>query len=319
MLKNLFETQRKYLNHFFENIDIEKSKKILNTFLECKGNIIFTGVGKSGIIAQKIATTMLSTGTKAFYLSSVDALHGDMGMISEKDLFVILSKSGESKELIQLIPHVNQKKAKIISIVSNKNSKLAKLSDLYISLPVKKEICPFNLAPTTSAAVQLLFGDILTVALMKNKNFSLDDYAVNHPYGSIGKKITLKVEQLMLKGKNIPLCFEKDLLVDVIDVLSSKRCGCLIVVDEKFCLKGIFTDGDLRRAIEGNRKTFLYKKIKDLMTVNPKTVLKDALAWDAMKEMERNGKLVTVLPVLEGKKVIGIIRMHDIIQEGLGE
>jgi arabinose-5-phosphate isomerase len=169
MLKNLFETQRKYLNHFFENVDIEKAKEILNAFLKCQGNIIFTGIGKSGIIANKIATTMLSTGTKAFYLPCVDALHGDMGMISKNDLFVIFSKSGESRELLQLIPYVNRKKAKIISIVSNENSKLATLSDLYICLPVKKEICPFNLAPTTSAAVQLLFGDILTVALMRNK------------------------------------------------------------------------------------------------------------------------------------------------------
>lgn len=315
MLNSLFSSQREYLNHFFDNVDIQKSQEILKEFLSCKKNIIFTGVGKSGIIANKIATTMLSTGTKAFYISAIDAFHGDIGMISKDDLFVVLSKSGATKEMIDLIFCVKRKKTKVISIVSKKNSKLAEISDLHIYLPVKKEICPFNLAPTTSATVQLIFGDILTVALMRDKNFTLDEYAVNHPSGSIGKML-LKVEDLMLKGGDLPICFEDDKLIDVIPKLSEKKCGALLAV-EKNVLKGVFTDGDLRRAIEKDQD-FLNKKIKVFMSKNPKIITKDKLAIDAMREMEKDPKkLVTILPVLEDKKVIGLIRMHDILGAGL--
>lgn len=169
MVHNLFETQKNYLNQFFDLIDLKKTEEILQKFLNCKGNIILSGVGKSGIIANKLAMTMLSTGTKAIFLSPVDALHGDIGIVSKEDVFVALSKSGETKELLELIPYIRKKGAELISIVSNPNSTLARMSDLFISLYVKKEICPFNLAPTTSTAVQLIYGDVLAVALMKKR------------------------------------------------------------------------------------------------------------------------------------------------------
>ena len=319
MIKSLFDAQQEYLKFFFEHVDYEKTEAILRKMLSCKGNIILTGVGKSGIIANKIAVTMLSTGTEALFISPTDALHGDMGIVTKDDIVVCFSKSGETKEILAMIPFIRKKGGGVISVVSNPHSSLAKAADLFINLEVKREICPFNLAPTTSPAVQLIFGDILTVALMRNKHFTLDDYAINHPSGSIGKKIVLKVKDVMLKEDELPLCSSQDLLVDVLSTLSEKRCGCLVAVDEKGRLAGVFTDGDLRRAIERDKKGFLYTKIEDLMTKNPKWIRKDILAFDAMQEMEKDPKkLVMMLPVVEdGGKVIGIIRMHDIVQQGI--
>ena len=199
------------------------------------------------------------------------------------------------------------------------NCSLASLADIFIALPVKKEICPFNLAPTTSTAVQLIFGDVLAVELMRRKNFSLDEFAKNHPAGSIGKLITLKVKELMVTGNDIPFCHREDLLIDVISILSEKRCGALLIVNKSLKLLGIFTDGDLRRAIEVDRENFLNKKMHEVMTETAKAINEDDLASKAMEEMEKDPKkLVTILPVLDKeKKVLGVIRMHDILQEGL--
>ncbi|KPK33093.1 MAG: Gut Q protein [Chlamydiae bacterium SM23_39] len=317
MVEMLFKKQKKYINYFFDNIDREKTKNILDELLKCRGNIVFTGVGKSGIIANKLAMTMSSLGSKSFYLSPLGALHGDIGLLSKDDIIIFLSRSGNTKELIDLVPFIKKKGLKIISFLSNINSELERLSDLYIYLPIKKEICPFNLAPTTSAAVQLIFGDILIVSLMQKKKFTLEDYYNNHPSGNIGKML-IKVEEVMLKEEKIPLCYEEDMLVDVIDVLSLKRCGCLLVIDRERNLKGIFTDGDLRRSIEKDKRGFLYKKMKELMTKNPRCISKDKLTIDAINEMEKDkNRLITVLAVVEEKKVIGIIRMHDILQRSV--
>jgi arabinose-5-phosphate isomerase len=318
MIKELFQQERQYLDYFFEHVDIKKTEELVQELLRCKGSILLSGVGKSGIIANKLAVSFLSLGTKALFLPPLDALHGDLGLVSQEDLCIFLTKSGETKELLQMVPFIRKKGAKIVAIVSNENSRLAKEADFFISLPLEKEICPFNLAPTTSAAIQLIFGDILAVALMKSKNFTLSEFAINHPAGSIGKKISLQVEDLMFFGESIPLCTTTDLLIDVIAELSSKKCGALIVVDEKKELKGIFTDGDLRRAIQKFGKNFFSKKIEDLMTKHPKCTAKNTLAWQAMKQMEEDPKkLITVLPVVEEKKVVGILRLHEIIQAGL--
>ena len=298
-----------------ENIDQNKTKKILDTLFKCKNNLIFTGIGKSGIIANKIAMTMLSTGTKALFLPALDALHGDIGIVSKDDIFIMISKSGETNELLDMVPYIKKREAFLISFISNKNSTLEKVSDEFIYLPVLKELCPYNLAPTTSTTVQLMFGDVLTVALMEMKNFSLNDYAVNHPKGAIGKQITLKVEDLMIKNEFLPICFENQLLKNVLHILSEKKCGCLLVSNEKKELQGIFTDGDLRRLIQSNTN-FLEKKLFEVMEKKPFFIDKNSLAMDAMKKME-TFKQVTVLPVIENNLIIGLIRMHDIIKAGL--
>ncbi|NGX63093.1 MAG: Arabinose 5-phosphate isomerase KdsD [Candidatus Anoxychlamydiales bacterium] len=315
-LIKLFEKQKKYLDFFFDNLDIEKANQIFDFLSTCQNNIIFTGIGKSAIIAKKIAQTMLSTGTKAMFVSAVDALHGDIAIISKKDIFVVFSKSGETKELIDLIFYVKKRGAKVIAIVSNDKSKLAKISDYYINLPLEKELCPYNLAPTTSTTIQLIFGDILTVALMQKNNFSINEYALNHPSGAIGLQINLKVEDLMLKDDYLPICYENDLIKDVLHILSLKKCGCLLIVDKSDKLKGIFTDGDLRRLLNNQNLDFFNKKMKDIMTDSFIFIEKHSLAIDAMKKMEEK-KQITTVPVLENDKLIGLIRMHDIIQTGL--
>ncbi len=318
MLNKLFRDQRKYLDYFFDSVDLAQGQKILEKLLACQGIVILSGVGKSGHIAEKIATTFLSTGTRSFFLSPVNALHGDIGFVSPQDVFICFSKSGASQELVELVPHIRKRGAFTIAAVSATQSKLAALCDLTILLPIQREICPYDLAPTTSTAAQLIFGDCLAVALMQSKNFSLAHFAANHPGGLLGRKITLKVADLMLKEQALPLCRPTDRLMDVLHELSIKRCGCLLVTDEKQMLQGIFTDGDLRRAIQTKGPDALRMTLSALMTASPKSISPDQLAIEAMQRMEETPtRPVTVLPVLEGGRVIGLLRMHDILQKEL--
>jgi arabinose-5-phosphate isomerase len=319
MLETLFAEQRRYFDHYFDHLDSEQAKKIFNLFLNCPGMIVFTGVGKSGIVAEKIAMTFISTGTKALYLPPTNFLHGDIGILSSQDLLVLLSKSGETEELLNLIPFARRRQVGLVSFVSNPSSRLAKDCDHTMVLPVEKELCSFDLVPTTSAAAQLVFGDALAIALMKAKNFTLADYAQNHPSGSIGKKMTLTVEDLMFKGEHIPLCRPEDRVCDLLVELSNKKCGCLLVADEKKHLQGIFTDGDLRRSLQTHGPAILQKPIGELMTISALSTSKESLAYDALKMMQKDPKRwIMMLPVLEDqKKVVGIVRMHDIINSGL--
>ena len=315
MLHTLFEDQRRYLNHFFDSIDLPQVAKVLEKLLLCKGVVILSGVGKSGHIAEKIATTLLSTGTRAFFLSPANALHGDIGFVTQDDLFLCLSKSGGSQELLDLLPHIQKRRAYTIAVVSQMESPLARAADLSVFLPVQRELCPHDLAPTTSTVAQLIFGDCLAVALMRAKHFSIEDFAANHPAGFLGRKITLKVSDLMLKGKDIPLCKAESRLIDVLHELSAKRCGCLLAVDEHFHLKGIFTDGDLRRAIQTQGPEALQMPISTFMTVAPKSISADRLTAEAIQQMEADpSRLVTVLPVLNEGRIVGLLLIHNILQ-----
>lgn len=313
MLKSLFEEQRQYLNRFLDTIDLEASQKILQKLIDCKGVVIFSGVGKSGHIAEKIANTFLSTGTRSFYLSAGNALHGDIGFVTPQDIWIAFSKSGESEELLTLLPHIKKRGAFTIAVVSKPNSHLAKNADLSIALSVERELCPYNLAPTVSTAAQLIFGDCLAVGLMKAKKFTLENFAANHPAGLIGRKITLRVADLMLKQDAIPLCKPTDRVIQILHELSAKKCGCLLVVDEEKKLLGIFTDGDLRRALQAKGSSAMEISVESLMTQKPKTIAPDRLALDALQKMEQ----ITVLPVVQEGKVVGLVRMHDILQEGV--
>jgi arabinose-5-phosphate isomerase len=318
MLRKLFDEQRRSLNRFFEQVDIDQAEKILNQLLLCKGAILLTGIGKSGLIAEKISATLVSTGTRSFFLSASDALHGDIGIVGPSDLVLFLSKSGESQELLDLLPFVQKRGAATIAVVSQLNSRLAKNCADSILLPVEKELCPHDLAPTTSTAVQLLFGDCLAVALMHAKNISIADFASNHPAGFLGKKITFRAADLMLKGNALPLCRLNDRLIDVLHILSMKRCGCLLVADEGEKLAGIFTDGDLRRAIETEGSAALQSTLSKLMNSFPKWISPEQLVREAIARMEEDpARLITVLPVLQEGRVVGLLRMHDILQAGL--
>lgn len=319
-LEKLFSQQQQQLSYFFERIDLEKAKAFIDTCIACKGVIVCTGIGKSGLIAEKIAATLVSTGTKALYLPAANFLHGDIGLFSEEDLLIVLSKSGETEELLNLIPFLKKRKVPILSLVSSRQSRLGSLSDVTLELPMEKELCPFDLTPTTSTAIQLIFGNILAVSLMQRKAFRLEQYALNHPSGSIGKKATLLVQDLMLAEDKIPFCAPKDRLIDVLVELSNKRCGCLIVADETKKLLGIFTDGDLRRALQIHGSSVLEKNMDALMTPSAISISEDILAWDAMKIMQKDpsGKWIMVMPVVKEEQVVGVLRMHDIVHAGLG-
>ncbi|MGA8165413.1 MAG: KpsF/GutQ family sugar-phosphate isomerase [Waddliaceae bacterium] len=319
LLQELFDNERTYLDHFFDHLDLTSVDQVLEVLYNCQGMIILSGIGKSGLVAEKIAGTLTSTGTRAFFLSPANALHGDIGIIEKKDILLFLSKSGESDELLHLVPIVRNKGAETVAIVSNPSSRLAKAVDLALCLPQERELCPFDTAPTTSTTMQSIVGDVLAISLMRMKNFSRDEYAKIHPAGQIGKRMTIKVRDLMLTNEAIPLCKTTDKLVDTLVELSNKQCGCVLIVDDKKTLLGIFTDGDLRRALQSRKEQALEGEMQDLMTANPRWIDPEELALDAVKTMEADQKHpIMVLPVLgEGKRVLGIIKMHDIVQSGI--
>jgi len=315
MFKQLLENQKQFINYFFDNVGVESLNAIFNECLNCNGVLVFTGVGKSGIIAKKIAQTLISTGTRAIYLPASDALHGDIGVLTSDDILFCLSKSGNTDELLDVVSFAKKKGAKVVSVTSNTSSKIEKQADLNVFLPLERELCPFNLAPTISTTLQIIFGDALSIALMQSKNFSLKEYALNHPKGSIGGKISRCVSDIMLKDESLPTADRKDTLLSKLDELTSKKCGCILIVDANKNLQGIFTDGDLRRSLKRLGEKVLSCKFSELMTTNYKSITPFDLVWHAIKKMEEDPKkLVTVLPVVEGGKLVGLIRMHDALQ-----
>lgn len=318
LVESLLKEQRQYLAHYFSGIDQGEVDAIISHCLQSEGLLIFTGVGKSGIVAEKIAMTMVSTGTRALYLPPTNFLHGDIGILSARDVLIFLSRSGETEELLELVPFARQRQTRLLAIVSNPKSRLASQCDAFVNLPVERELCPFDLAPTTSTTVQMLFGDLLAVALMRLKKFDLQEYAQNHPSGSIGKKMFTTVEQVMRKGNQIPICQDVERLMDVLVELSNKKCGALLIENEQREFAGIFTDGDLRRALQSKGASVLEQKMGELMTASALSIEKASLAWDALKLMQRDPKkFVMMLPVLENKKVVGILHMHDLVHAGI--
>lgn len=302
----------------FQRFDSQKFSAISEMVLRSRGALFFTGIGKSGIIAQKIAMTFSSSGTKAFYLSPQNALHGDIGIVGSGDIVFLLSKSGESSELLELCPALRNKGASLVAVVMNQESHLARACDSCFVLPEVKEICPFDLAPTTSTIAQLVFGDLLAMTVMRLKEISLSDFIQNHPAGRIGKRQLLKVRDLMVSGGALPLCGPSETLGDVLVELSNKQCGCVCVVGDGSQLLGIFTDGDLRRAFQKIGPAALGASMGSLMTTHPRTISPDMLAYDALRMMEADQQHpVTVLIVVDEGRCVGLIKMHDILQSGV--
>ncbi|MBY7733850.1 SIS domain-containing protein [Francisella philomiragia] len=290
-------------------------KKACDIILNNKqGRVIITGMGKSGQIGKKIAATLASTGTPAFFVHPGEAGHGDFGMITDKDVVVAISNSGNSSEIMGIMPMIKHLGIPVISITSNKNSLMAKNSNVTLDLGVDKEACPLNLAPTSSTTATLVLGDALAIALLKAKNFSARDFAFSHPSGALGRKLILKVENIMRKGNEIPKVKSTDNLRKAILEISDKGIGSTLVVEDNKLL-GIFTDGDLRRMFEAESFNS-QKTISEVMSKNPKTVSSDEMAISALEEMERFE--ITSLAVVDGKNnVEGIITMHDLVKLGL--
>lgn len=274
--------------------------------------VICTGVGKSGLIAQKIASTFSSLGIPAIFLHPVEALHGDIGSVQKGDVTIMLSKSGATEELITLFPFL-ESRTKIISIVSNRNSFLAKKSAIFLDATIEKEACAINLAPTTSTTVALAIGDALAACLVKVKNFSAEDFSLNHPLGQLGKNLTLRVEHVMHSGKDLPIVSKNDSFKDAIVEITQKNLGCVCVLDgDKLC--GIITDGDVRRAL-AKIDSLASLSVENVMTANPISIQKDVMLGDALGIMEHRKSQINVLPVVDSEnKCIGVVRLHDIVK-----
>lgn len=283
---------------------------------KCKGKVIVTGLGKSGIIAQKIVATLNSTGTPAIFLHSADSVHGDLGMIRRGDVVICISKSGDTHELIQLLLAIEQFGVKVISIVGDVDSKLKDLSDVVIDASVEQEACPYNLAPTTSTTTALVIGDALAIALLKKKAFTKEEFASIHPGGILGRKLLLRVSDLMVSNSAIPKVNENALFKDVVFEISSKRIGCTCVVDKTGKLKGIITDGDIRRTLQ-KFDSIADIKAKDIMNKSPKLINENMLGETALELMEKY--TIMQLVITDKKKIpTGVVHMHDLVKAGLG-
>lgn len=311
--KRTLDIESKALTKLAANLD-QKFSNLCEVILRSKGKIITLGVGKSGHIAQKISATLSSTGSPSYFIHATEALHGDIGVISKNDSVLILSHSGESKEIIDLILSLKNIGCKIFSITGPTESTIAKSTDINISTEVEKEACPLDLAPTSSTTAALALGDALAIALLESRKFSPQDFAKSHPGGKLGKKLTLKVEDIMSKGKDFPFVSPNTLLSKALVEISNKGLGMVAVVDKKK-LKGVFTDGDLRRTI-GSKKDIHKTKISLVMSKNVKTIQQSSLASKAIETMEKNN--IYVLIALDSKKIpVGVLRMHDLMQSGL--
>ena len=300
-------------------LDREQVGRVVDLVANCSGKVVILGVGKSGIIGQKVAATMTSTGTSALYLHPSDALHGGLGIVQQDDVVVVLSNSGETDELVAMLPYLTNRGVPIVAIVGNVNSTLARRADAVLDASVDKEACPLNLAPTTSTTVALAIGDALAMTVMKVKGLTPDDFAVNHPAGQLGKRLTLRVADLMHRDDENPTIAVGSSWVEVVRAISKGGLGAVCVVDDGGLLAGIITDGDLRRAIEQTSYESLAKlTCDDFMTRKPIVVTPELLAFDALRLMEDRPSQISVLPVVDQNGVgVGLIRVHDIVRSGL--
>ncbi|MBQ9763511.1 MAG: KpsF/GutQ family sugar-phosphate isomerase [Phascolarctobacterium sp.] len=290
----------------------------ISLILECNGRTVITGMGKSGIIGRKMAATFASTGTPSFYLHPAEGIHGDLGMVTADDVVIALSNSGETGEILNILPSLRRIGAKIIAMVGNANSTLAKNADVVLDVGVKKEACPLGLAPTSSTTAALAYGDAIALALLQKRNFTASQFAVFHPGGSLGRKLLLTVGNIMHGGDENPLVSAETTVQEALFVITDKGLGAVSVIDEAGKMLGVLTDGDIRR---GLRKgvDFLQHPVTELMTKSPKYITADKLAAQALHLMESNQpKPITVLPVVdEDMVVIGLLHMTDLVRQGV--
>ena len=305
------ENEAAAIKNIIPSLD-ERFNETVRLMFESKGTIVFSGIGKSAIIAQKIAATMNSTGTSSVFMHAADAIHGDLGIIRENDLVVLLSKSGETPEIKVLVPLIKLRGNTIIAMVGNRNSYLAQQADYVLDVTVNNEGLPDNLAPTSSTTAQLVMGDALAICLMKCRGFSTEDFAKFHPGGALGKQLYLRVKDLYINNEKPEVGLD-DSLAQVIIEMTKKRLGAAIVT-EQGRLMGIITDGDLRRMLL-KHPDIEHVKAKEIMTPNPKTIDEDDLVADALHKMRHNS--ITQLPVLKEGRYVGVIHLHDILKEGV--
>lgn len=312
--REVLKIERDAINALISRIDAG-FEKVVRLIYETKGRVIVTGMGKPGFIAQKISATLSSLGTPSLYLHPAEALHGDLGRVTKEDIIIALSNSGETEELIKLLPVIRRIGARLVSIVGNTKSTLAKNSDFTLDATVKKEACSLNLAPTASTTAMLAIGDALAVALLDKRGFKEEDFALYHPGGSLGKRLLLKVEDIMRKGPQNPLVKEDTLVKDVLLAITKARAGSACVIGKNKKLTGIFTDGDLRRHAE-KVPNIIREKVKNVMTKNPVVIKKHRLAAEALGILR--AKKIDEIPVVDGKnRPIGLVDVQDLLKAGL--
>ncbi|AXA34990.1 Arabinose 5-phosphate isomerase [Candidatus Sumerlaea chitinivorans] len=296
----------------------------VEAILACKGRVVLTGMGKHGIVARKIAATLASTGTPAFYMHPAEGAHGDLGMISSDDLVIAVSNSGNTDEVLGCIPYFKRNHNLLIAMTGRLDSELARHADIVLDIGVEREVCPLNLAPTTSTTVALAMGDALAVVLLERRGFNAEDFALRHPSGTLGKRLLLKVADLIKPDRN-PMISQDARFEEAIEEITSKQCGAVSVVDAEGRLVGIITDGDLRRifqreARQGTRTVaeVLNRPVSALMTRNPMFVSKETLAAKALNMMEDGPRKIFVLPVVDdAKRPIGMLHLHDLVSAGV--
>lgn len=305
--KEVFEIESKTVLDLCDNLD-ENFSKTIDLILSIKGRCVVSGMGKSGHIGAKIAATLASTGTPSFFMHPGEALHGDLGMLTSEDVLLAISNSGETEEVLKLIPVIKKRKIPLIVMAGNQNSTLAKQADIFINIAVKKEACPLQLAPTSSTTATLAMGDAIAVALMRARKFRPDDFALFHPGGSLGRKLLTRVSDLMVSN-NLPIVSPESEFNELVDVMTSGKLGlCIVLENEK--LVGIITDGDLRRALRANDKPRFDFKAKEIMSESPKTIEASAMASEA-EELMLKHKIKEIV-VTQDKKIVGIIQLYAI-------
>ncbi len=304
-----------------QRLDAVHAQRAVDMLVACTGKVLVTGVGKSGLVAQKIAASLTSVGLMSVYLNPLDALHGDIGVVRDGDVIIMISNSGETTELLAVIPYVKKRDVQLLGILGKTKSAIGQRCDLALDASVEREASPIDQVPTSSTAVAMAIGDALTVAWMTAKGVSVNDFAMNHPAGSIGRRLTLMVRDLMLPRDKLIMINADARLPEVVDALTTQAVGAVLVTHavDPDALGGIITDGDLRRALKRTPADGWGELVaRDLMTTSPIAVASGMPAIEALTLMERNvKKAITVLPVIDEAKVVGMLRMHDLVQAGL--
>ena len=313
--KTILKIEAKAVEALVDRID-EKFVNAIEIIYDCKGKVVVTGMGKSGLIGKKIAATFASTGTPAFFLNPAEGSHGDVGMVTKGDVVLMISNSGETEEIVTIIPTMKRMDMKIIAMTGNPDSMLSKSADVSLDVSVEEEACPMGLAPTASTTATLAMGDALAITLLNKRGFTADDFALFHPGGSLGRNLILTVKDLMHTGKNIPVVNIDTAMKDAIIEISSKRLGITAVLDSDQKMKGVLTDGDLRRGLEKWGEKLFSLRADEAMTCNSKTVTTNMLAAKALAIMEKYS--ITCLAVSDdGEKVDGMIHLHDLLKAGI--
>ena len=315
--RNVMKIESDTVKTLSDRVDDKFVEAVMKLF-SCKGRVIVIGIGKSGHIGQKVSSTMASTGTPSYFIHPGEAIHGDLGMITKEDMVLMISNSGETIELLQILPSIKQKKVPIIAITGRKKSILSKESDIFLDASVEKEACTLNLAPTASTAAALAIGDALAIALLEYRGFKSDDFAKNHPGGTLGKRLVLKLHDLVHTGSQVPFVSTHTNIKDCLLTISNKGLGVTGVLDDNDNLVGVITDGDIRRSLSVNGNKIFDQIAKQIMSKEPKSISVDTLAISALEYMEKlDITSLFVFSEKNQKKPEGIIHIHDLLKAGI--